>query len=84
MSTLLLAASEAGSNFVDLDIHLWEWGALLAFISTLLIVDLLLVHRKPHEIHVGRHLRAIRPEPEHHRADFAGTDAAEFVEGHRQ
>jgi tellurite resistance protein TerC len=50
MSALLLAASDAGSNFVDLDIHLWEWGALLAFIATLLIVDLLLVHRSPHEI----------------------------------
>ncbi|MBA3802518.1 MAG: TerC family protein [Acidimicrobiia bacterium] len=29
----------------------WQWGALLAFIVALLVVDLLLVHRKPHEIH---------------------------------
>jgi len=45
------AAESSGSNFVDLDIALWQWGALLAFIVALLVVDLLLVHRKPHEIH---------------------------------
>ncbi len=47
---LLAAASPATDKFVDLDIHLWEWGALIAFIVTLLVVDLLLVHRKPHDI----------------------------------
>ncbi|QXC62381.1 TerC family protein [Aquihabitans sp. G128] len=46
----LLAASSSTDKFVDLDIHLWEWGALVAFIVTLLVVDLLLVHRKPHDI----------------------------------
>ena len=45
------AAESSGSNFVDLDIAAWQWGALLAFIVALLVVDLLLVHRKPHEIH---------------------------------
>ncbi len=47
---LLASASSTASNFVDLDIHLWEWAALIAFIVTLLVVDLLLVHRKPHDI----------------------------------
>lgn len=47
---LLASASTATDKFVDLDIHLWEWGALIAFIVTLLVVDLLLVHRKPHDI----------------------------------
>jgi len=51
MTAVLLAAGGSASNFVNLDIHLWEWGALLAFITVLLMVDLLLVHRKPHEIH---------------------------------
>lgn len=50
MHALLLASGEANQRFVDLDIHPWEWGALLAFIAILLIVDLLLVHRTPHEI----------------------------------
>lgn len=51
MTTFLLAASDASAKFVDLDIHPWEWAALLAFITVLLVVDLLLVHRTPHEIH---------------------------------
>ena len=51
MNALLLASSEANTKFVNLDIHLWEWGALLAFITILLTADLLLVHRRPHEIH---------------------------------
>jgi tellurite resistance protein TerC len=49
MLNSLLAAGTSG-RFVDLDIHPWEWAALVAFIATLLVVDLLLVHRKPHEI----------------------------------
>jgi tellurite resistance protein TerC len=44
-----LAASGSG-NFVNLDIHLWEWVALAGFITLLLVADLLLVHRKPHDI----------------------------------
>ena len=44
------AAGGTADRFVDLDIHAWEWGALVAFIVTLLVVDLLLVHRKPHDI----------------------------------
>jgi len=51
LSPLLLAATEANAKFVNLDIHIWEWVALLAFITLLLMVDLLLVHRRPHEIH---------------------------------
>jgi tellurite resistance protein TerC len=50
LSSTLLAASESGGNFVDLDIHIWEWVALAGFITVLLVADLLLVHRKPHDI----------------------------------
>ena len=35
-SSLLLAASETSDKFVDLDIHLYEWAALLGFITLLL------------------------------------------------
>ncbi len=49
-AALSMFAAESGGNFVDLEIHVWQWGALVAFIAALLIVDLLLVHRKPHEI----------------------------------
>jgi tellurite resistance protein TerC len=50
-SGLLLAASEGASDkFVDLDIHLDSRAALLAFITLLLVVDLLVIHREAHEI----------------------------------
>jgi tellurite resistance protein TerC len=49
MISSLFAASSA-SRFVDLDIHLWQWGALVGFIVLLLVVDLLVVHREAHDI----------------------------------
>jgi tellurite resistance protein TerC len=45
-STLTLAASGSSTTFVNLDIHLWEWAALIAFTATLLMVDLLVIHRE--------------------------------------
>lgn len=50
MDTLLLAASGGTGTFVDLDIHIWEWAGLLGFITALLLFDVLVVHRRPHEI----------------------------------
>ncbi len=51
MNVLLAAAAETGgARFADFDVPLWAWAALLAFIAVLLLVDLLLVHRKPHAI----------------------------------
>lgn len=48
----MLMAAEAGGrgSFVSLDIEPWMWTALVAAIVVLLLADLLLVHRKPHEI----------------------------------
>jgi tellurite resistance protein TerC len=40
----------AASRFVDLDVPLWAWIALVGVIGALLVVDLLVVHRRPHEI----------------------------------
>lgn len=50
LSSVVLAASQTNANHVNLDIHLWEWVALAGFITLLLVADLLLVHRKPHDI----------------------------------
>jgi tellurite resistance protein TerC len=50
-SLLLAAGGSSSDKFVNLDIHPYEWVALLAFITFLLVFDLLVVHRKPHEIH---------------------------------
>ncbi len=52
MPALLAAAAETAGreNFASFEVHPWQWGALLAFLTTLLVADLLIVHRKPHEI----------------------------------
>ncbi|CAN5766326.1 TerC family protein [soil metagenome] len=43
-------AAEGGSNFVELDVHAWQWGVLLGFIALLLLVDILVVHRRAHAV----------------------------------
>jgi tellurite resistance protein TerC len=45
-----LAASENDGNFVDLNVHAWQWAVLLGLILAMLLVDLLVVHREAHEI----------------------------------
>ncbi len=46
----LLAEDSARDNFAVLDVELWHWGALLAIIFALLLIDLLVVHREAHEV----------------------------------
>ena len=41
---------KVATNFVDLNVHLWQWGVLLAVITAMLLVDLLVVHKEAHEI----------------------------------
>ncbi|MET0831139.1 MAG: TerC family protein [Acidimicrobiia bacterium] len=48
--TLLAAAETSPSNFVSLDVELWQWGVLLGLFVILLLVDLLVVHREAHEV----------------------------------
>jgi tellurite resistance protein TerC len=52
ISTVLAAESAARENFARFDVPLWAWGALLAAITTMLVVDLLLVHRTAHVISI--------------------------------
>jgi tellurite resistance protein TerC len=47
---VLGAESEAGDRFVDFEVPLWVWAAFVAFVATLLIADLLIVHREAKEI----------------------------------
>jgi len=44
----LASTSPSGSGFASLDVPLWGWAAFLALIATLLLVDLLVVHRDAH------------------------------------
>ena len=50
MSLAVLASESSSSreNFASFDVPIWIWAAFLALVSTLLIADLLLVHRTPH------------------------------------
>ena len=48
MSIATLApAAASGGKFVDLDISIEVWGAALAVIATLLLIDILVLHRVP-------------------------------------
>lgn len=51
-SPSVVAAGTSKSDFVDLDVPGWAWIALLAFIAVLLLVDILVVHRKAHEVRI--------------------------------
>src|SRR5215207_4497145 len=42
----LLAATT--SDFADIDVEWWAWAGLFAFILVLLLVDLLVFHRRAH------------------------------------
>ena len=47
---VLLAAADAGGKFASFEVHPWQWGALIGFLTFLLVADLLLIHRTAHEI----------------------------------
>jgi tellurite resistance protein TerC len=40
----------AADRFVDLDVPVWAWAALLTTLVVLLVGDLLIVHRRPHAV----------------------------------
>jgi tellurite resistance protein TerC len=48
--SLVLAASKGAENFAEFDVPLWIWVAFVAFVSALLLADVLLLHRTAHEI----------------------------------
>ena len=50
MSLILAAESAAPSSFARIDVPGWAWVALTGAIVVLLLLDLLLVHRKPHAV----------------------------------
>lgn len=49
---MLLAAGESSSGGkVDLDIGGWHWPVLLGVLAALLLLDILVIHRKAHVVH---------------------------------
>jgi len=49
-SVAVLASESSGSdeNFASFEVDPWIWVVFLAFVTLLLVADLLIVHRKPH------------------------------------
>ncbi|HVL03284.1 MAG TPA: TerC family protein [Acidimicrobiales bacterium] len=51
MSSLTLAAEAAdGANFVSFEVLPWQWGAFVALVAVLLLIDVLIIHRRPHAV----------------------------------
>jgi tellurite resistance protein TerC len=48
--TAVVGAASTGAEFADIEVPLWGWGALVAAITLMLVVDLLVVHRRPHAV----------------------------------
>ncbi len=47
---MLLASGDSKSKFVELDVPITWWLALLGVIAVLLLIDLLVVHKESHEV----------------------------------
>ncbi len=52
LSHALVRSESTKSNFVDLSVPGWAWIALIVFIAILLAVDILVIHRNAHEVHI--------------------------------
>ena len=49
----LVSAGDSGDNgHVDLDIGGWHWPRLLGLLAALLLVDILVIHREAHVVHM--------------------------------
>ena len=51
MTQILAAGSSTGG--VILNVDTWHWLGLIAILATMLLVDILVIHRRAHEVHVG-------------------------------
>ena len=49
---LIASGSDSETKFADFHVPLWAWATLIAVLTALLIADLLLVHRTPHDISI--------------------------------
>jgi tellurite resistance protein TerC len=51
-TTLAAAAANTNEQFASFDVSPFEWAAFIGLVTTLLLADLLVLHRKPHVIPV--------------------------------
>ena len=50
---MMSVANESQSKFVDISVPAWGWVALLAVIVSMLLFDILVLHRRAHVIHTN-------------------------------
>ncbi|MBW3610724.1 MAG: TerC family protein [Actinobacteria bacterium] len=51
MSPLTFAAeATGGGNFASFDVAPWQWAAFVALVAVLLLIDVLVIHRRPHAV----------------------------------
>jgi tellurite resistance protein TerC len=51
VSPLTLAVEAAdGANFASFEVAPWQWAAFVALVAVLLLVDVLVIHRRPHAV----------------------------------
>jgi tellurite resistance protein TerC len=50
LTPFFFAAAESAHQFASFDVPIWVWATLVGAITALLVGDLLLVHRTPHDI----------------------------------
>lgn len=51
MQPLLAAAGSSAGDFARFEVEPWQWAAFVALVATLLMADLLIVHRTAKEVH---------------------------------
>ena len=51
LASQLVSAGSSKAGKVDLTIEGWHWPVLLGVLGVLLLVDILVIHRKAHEVH---------------------------------
>ncbi|MBS1848525.1 MAG: TerC family protein [Actinobacteria bacterium] len=47
-----IVSTTASTDFAQFDVALWQWLVLVAVIATLVVADLVVLHRKPHAVTV--------------------------------
>ncbi len=52
VNSVIAAAESSTTRFASFDTPFWVWAALIGAITVMLVVDLVLVHRTPHEISI--------------------------------
>ena len=51
LASQLVSAGSSNSGKVDLTIEGWHWPVLVGVLGVLLLIDILVIHRKAHEVH---------------------------------